>query len=187
MAASALVALPGPAGSRSPSQTRPIDQAALAAVTIPVDPASGAITTLDPADRSAGWLGPDSQLAEPGLSGANWVKPNVTQPVLTAARYVKNYWRFDPNISWYGSDFYGKRTACGLKYTKTLLGVAHRTLPCGTLVTFEYNGVTVTAPVIDRGPYVNGREWDMSVALCKALDHCYTGVITWRWGVWPSP
>ena len=189
MAASALIALSGPAGSRSPSQVRPIEQTALAVVTIPGDAGSGAIkpTTLDPALRSAGWLGPDSGLAEPGLPNANLVKPATKQPVVPTSRYVKNFWRFDANISWYGSDFYGRRTACGLRYTRYLLGVAHRTLPCGTKVTFQANGVTITVPVIDRGPYVDGRQWDMSAALCKALEHCYTGSISWRWGVWPDP
>ncbi len=189
MAASALVALPGPAGSRSPSQARPIAQTALAVVTIPGNTGSEVTTptALDPAIRSAGWLGPDAGLAEPGLPSANWAKPVAKQPLLPASRYVKNYWRFDPNISWYGVGFYGKRTACGLKYTKTLLGVAHRTLPCGTLVTFQANGITITVPVIDRGPYINGRTWDMSGGLCTALHHCYTGTITWRWGVWPAP
>jgi rare lipoprotein A (peptidoglycan hydrolase) len=144
-------------------------------------------TTLDPAQRSAGWLGPDSGLAEPGLSDTTLSKPDITQPTLTASAYAKNYWRLDTNISWYGSEFYGKRTACGLKFTRYLVGVANKTLPCGTMVTFQANGVTVTAPVIDRGPYVAGRQWDMSAALCRALGHCYTGSITWRWGVWPAP
>ena len=63
--------------------------------------------------------------------------------------------------------------------------MAHRTLPCGTLVTFRNpaNGREVTAPVIDRGPYVAGRQWDLSRGLCDALDHCYTGAIEWRWGI----
>ena len=189
MAATALVALPGPAGSQSPSQVRPIEQAALAVLTIPGDAITEATSpsALDPALRSAGWLGSDSGLSEPGLADANRVKPVSAQPVLPALRYVKNYWRFDQNISWYGVGFYGKRTACGLAYTKTLLGVAHRSLPCGTLVTFQANGVTVTVPVIDRGPYVNGRTWDMSGGLCIALHHCYTGTINWRWGAWPNP
>jgi hypothetical protein len=189
MAATALVVLPAPAGSPTPSQVRPIAQAALAAVAIPGDAGTEAITptTLDPALRSAGWLAPDSGLADPGLPDFKPVKPAVTQPVLAAARYMKNYWRFDSNISWYGSDFYGRRTACGLRYSRDLLGVAHRTLKCGTLITFQANGVTITVPVIDRGPYVSGREWDMSAALCKALKHCYTGSITWRWGTWPAP
>ena len=64
------------------------------------------------------------------------------------------------------------------------MGVAHRSLPCGTLVTFRNptNGRQVTVPVIDRGPYVAGRTWDMSRALCDYLDHCYTGSIEWRFG-----
>ena len=42
------------------------------------------------------------------------------------------------------------------------LGVAHKSLPCGTKVTFRYHGRSVTVPVIDRGPYVGGREWDLT-------------------------
>src|SRR6266545_2545909 len=37
--------------------------------------------------------------------------------------------------SWYGPGFYGNRTACGQLYTPEILGVAHLTLPCGTLLT----------------------------------------------------
>jgi rare lipoprotein A (peptidoglycan hydrolase) len=43
-----------------------------------------------------------------------------------------------------------------------------------------HNGRVVTAPVIDRGPYIGGRTWDLSAALCRALGHCYTGGIAWR-------
>ncbi len=66
--------------------------------------------------------------------------------------------------------------------TKTVMGVASRTLPCGTKVTFRNpaNGRSVTVPVIDRGPYVSGRIWDMTAGLCLYLDHCYTGSIQWR-------
>ncbi len=64
-------------------------------------------------------------------------------------------------------------------YTRTVIGVAHRTLPCGSLVAFSYRGRTVIAPVIDRGPYVAGRDWDLSGGLCRALRHCFTGPIRW--------
>lgn len=37
-------------------------------------------------------------------------------------------------------------------------------------------------PVIDRGPYVTGRQWDMSKGLCAYLGHCHTGSIEWRFG-----
>ena len=59
------------------------------------------------------------------------------------------------------------------------MGVAHRTLPCGTKVQFRYNGHTVTVPVVDRGPYVSGRTFDLTVGACKKLGHCFTGSIQW--------
>lgn len=93
---------------------------------------------------------------------------------------VVNAWRYDPQISWYGPGFYGQRTACGYALTMTLVGVAHRTLPCGTIVQFRWNGVTVSAPVVDRGPYVAGRIFDMTYGLCAALNHCWTGPIEYR-------
>lgn len=191
MAASALVSVPEPAGSSAPSPARSVDPASFNAVSIALPAGSPATTILDldTAQRSAGWLGPDSTLAEPdlvdpGLVTGDHGRPAVPQPAPGARAILKNYWRFDGNVSWYGPGFYGKRTACGVAYTREVLGVAHRTLPCGTLVTFRNpaNGRTVTVRVIDRGPYVPGRQWDMSAGLCKALGHCYTGALEWRWG-----
>ena len=96
---------------------------------------------------------------------------------------ARNPWRFDSDVSWYGPGFYGNGTAWGQKLTKGLVGVAHRTLPCGTLIQFRnpYNGRTVTAAVIDRGPFVSGRVWDLSHGLCDKLNHCYTGALEWRY------
>jgi hypothetical protein len=71
--------------------------------------------------------------------------------------------------SWYGPGMWGNRTACGAVLTDDLLGVAHRTLPCGTPVTLRYGGVTVTVPVVDRGPYVAAREFDLTYATRAAL------------------
>ena len=190
MAASALVALPEPAGSSAPSSARTVDPASLRAVSIALLAGSPATTIppLDTAPRSAGWLGPGSTLVEPGREVTPPSRPTVAQPAPRVGTYLKNYWRFDGNISWYGPGFYGKRTACGYAYTQTIMGVAHRTLPCGTLVTFRNpaNGRQVTVPVIDRGPYVTGRQWDMSAGLCTYLGHCYTGSIEWRWGNRPG-
>lgn len=186
MAASALVAVPEPAGSSAPSPARTVDAASLATVSIALPAGSPATTILDldSASRSAGWLGPGSVFLEPGTIDALIGRPAVSQPAQAVRSLLKNYWRFDGNISWYGPGFYGNRTACGLAYTRTIMGVAHRSLPCGTLVTFRNpaNGRQVTVPVIDRGPYVRGRQWDMSKGLCLYLDHCYTGTIEWRWG-----
>ena len=71
--------------------------------------------------------------------------------------------------SWYGPGFYGNRTACGQTYTPEIVGVAHRTLPCGTLLVLEYRGRTMTVPVIDRGPYIAGRTLDLSNATHIAI------------------
>ncbi len=71
--------------------------------------------------------------------------------------------------SWYGPGFYGNRTACGQVYSSELIGVAHKTLPCGTLVTLTYGSRVLVAPVIDRGPYVAGRTLDLSNATKLAI------------------
>jgi rare lipoprotein A len=62
------------------------------------------------------------------------------------------------------------------------MGVAHRTLPCGTMVTFRNprNGREITVPVVDRGPYIAGRIWDLTGGACVALDHCWTGPVEWH-------
>ena len=76
--------------------------------------------------------------------------------------------------SWYGPGFYGRRTACGQRMTRTLLGVAHRTLPCGTEVALTYRGRSITVPVVDRGPFRAGRRWDLTAATAKALGFAFT-------------
>ena len=86
------------------------------------------------------------------------------------------------NVTWYGPGLYGNGTACGQTMTPDIVGVAHKSLPCGTRVTFNHNGKTVTAPVIDRGPFVKGKLFDLSHGLCRQLDHCWTGPINYRIG-----
>jgi peptidoglycan lytic transglycosylase len=76
--------------------------------------------------------------------------------------------------TWYGPGFYGRMTACGLRMTRKLLGVAHRTLPCGTQVAITYKGKAITVPVVDRGPFKRGRRWDLTSAAATALDFTYT-------------
>jgi hypothetical protein len=62
------------------------------------------------------------------------------------------------------------------------LGVAHKTLPCGTMVTFRYHGRGIRVPVIDRGPYIEGREWDLTGATAVALDFNGLDDIEWKLG-----
>jgi len=69
----------------------------------------------------------------------------------------------------YGPGFYGHKTACGPRLGRSTLGVANRTLPCGTEVSLVYRGRELTVPVIDRGPYANGASWDLTTATARAL------------------
>lgn len=83
--------------------------------------------------------------------------------------------------SWYGPGLYGRQTACGQTLRATTIGVAHRSLPCGTPVRFTYRGLSVVAAVIDRGPFVRGRAWDLTAAASEALG--FEGVGRLRYAV----
>ncbi|HLX34064.1 MAG TPA: septal ring lytic transglycosylase RlpA family protein [Candidatus Limnocylindrales bacterium] len=180
IAALALVVVPAAAGSRPSDSQQQIAEGAFQPVTLGRDLATSTTTLLDLAGRSAGALAPDAPLSEPLPPSAPPIRPAVVGP--PAPAIVVAAWHYDHQLSWYGPGFYGNRTACGETLTATLLGVANRTLPCGTLVTFRWAGRTITVPVVDRGPYVSGREWDLTKGACLALDHCWTGPIYWHLG-----
>jgi rare lipoprotein A len=71
--------------------------------------------------------------------------------------------------TWFGPGFYGQQTACGQTLTPEVIGVANRTLPCGTLVKVSYHGHAITVPVLDRGPFANGANWDLTAGAAEAL------------------
>jgi hypothetical protein len=79
--------------------------------------------------------------------------------------------------SWYGPGLYGNRTGCGGTLYAGRLGVAHKSLPCGTMVTFKHGSREVRVPVIDRGPYVGGREYDLTAATAQRLGFDGHGAI----------
>jgi rare lipoprotein A (peptidoglycan hydrolase) len=84
--------------------------------------------------------------------------------------------------TWFGPGFYGQQTACGQTLTPATVGVANRKLPCGTLVKVTYRGQRLTVPVVDRGPYSNGADWDLTAAAAQALGieetvHIATAVV----------
>jgi rare lipoprotein A len=76
--------------------------------------------------------------------------------------------------SWYGE---GQRLACGGAMTPGMMGVAHKSLPCGTLVTIRYRGREVRVPVVDRGPYAGGREFDLGPGVRSALRFDGVGTV----------
>jgi len=81
-------------------------------------------------------------------------------------------------VSWYGPGFFENRLPCWpwlaanglpIQFLPDTWGVAHKSLPCGTMVTLTHGANTVTVPVVDRGPYIAGREFDLSPRVKAAL------------------
>jgi rare lipoprotein A (RlpA)-like double-psi beta-barrel protein len=80
--------------------------------------------------------------------------------------------------SWYGPGFFENRLPCWqwlaanglpIQFLPDTWGVAHKSLPCGTMVTLTHGASAVTVPVVDRGPYIAGREFDLSPRVKAAL------------------
>ena len=113
-----------------------------------------------------------------GAAGRYVLRDRVRQPlsaparvrVGTARRHVGrlNVYR-TAYASWYGPGLYGNALGCGGRLSPGRLGVAHKTLPCGTKVTLRRGTRTVRVRVIDRGPYVAGREYDLTEATARKL------------------
>jgi peptidoglycan lytic transglycosylase len=106
---------------------------------------------------------PASQVTTAALATVSSTSPVATlsAPMLTI---------YNPAIAtWYGPGFFGQKMACGHRLTKHTLGVANKTLPCGTEVALDFQGRTVTVPVVDRGPFANHAHWDLTEATAHAL------------------
>jgi Lytic transglycolase len=91
---------------------------------------------------------------------------------------------FEPAGGWHSSVAsvyfdYGGPLACGGRLARNQLGVAHKSAPCGALITFRYGGRTVRVPVIDRGPYIAGREWDLTGATAELLGFPGLDFVEW--------
>jgi rare lipoprotein A (peptidoglycan hydrolase) len=105
-----------------------------------------------------------------GTGGSTTPTPPTAQPSTSPGS-----WTVNKSATWYGPGFWGKQTACGTTLTPTTLGVAHRSLPCGTQVTFSYAGRSVTASVIDRGPFHKGYTWDLTKKTAKRVGFLAVG------------
>jgi rare lipoprotein A len=78
-----------------------------------------------------------------------------------------------------GDGFEGNLTACGQVFHTSIIQIAHKSLPCGTMVRVEDadSGRTVDARVTDRGPYVAGRIVDLSWGAFQQLDPAGPGLL----------
>jgi hypothetical protein len=135
-------------------------------------------------DPVAGWVSVASGPVAPGgafsiLWRANDVGHLVIRVILEQAATTSSAGAAAPTLevtvyrparaTIYGRGFFGQLTACGQTLTRKLLGVASRTLKCGTSVQIYYGGKMIVVPVIDRGPYANHATWDLTQATAQQL------------------
>jgi peptidoglycan lytic transglycosylase len=120
-------------------------------------------------------LGTGSAQAGPG--GAASIVPGES-----SAGLAFSPWRY-AGATWYGPGLYGRHTACGQTLRRATLGVAHRSLPCGTAVKFFFHGRQIVTRIIDRGPYSKGNSWDLTSAAAEALGFSSTGRAKIRYSV----
>ena len=99
---------------------------------------------------------------------ANGIFEKLTRQTLTGSLSTNQ-------ATWYGGPLLGHQTACGQTLRRSTIGVANKTLPCGTRVVFGYQGRWVRAKVIDRGPYTKGVSWDLTRATADRLDFTSVG------------
>lgn len=93
-------------------------------------------------------------------------------------------------VSWYGESYHGRPTATrtdslgrqkpGPPYDMYAHTCAHRSLPFGTVVVFHRMRLTDTCEVTDRGPYINGREYDLSYGAAQKLKMLADGIAVVR-------
>jgi rare lipoprotein A len=146
--------------------------------------AAGKTAVIERLDKQAGWSRAASAVIAPSGSYTAVWKTNHTgrmaMRVIVTSGPLSSYAAasspsltltvYRPAIATtYGEGSWGSQTACGETLTHHTLGVANRTLPCGTKVAIYWNGKTMTVPVIDRGPYANHADWDLTLATAAKL------------------
>jgi rare lipoprotein A len=116
----------------------------------------------------SGHAGPLTIRAE--LQGNQAPSAAASPPAVSVTMYRRSI------ATLYGPGFYGRQTACGVTLRRRTIGVANRTLKCGTEVQIYYKGSVLTVPVIE-GPYAHGANWDLTMGAARALGMQGTSVI----------
>ncbi len=98
----------------------------------------------------------------------------ASQEKIRNLKFKDTLWR----TSWYGSQFDGKPMANGQRFDMNSLVAAHKDLPFGTKlkITNFKNGKSANVTVKDRGPFIAGRDLDVSYGTAKKLGFVNTGV-----------
>ncbi len=124
--------------------------------------------TTDPTQTETNANGAD---ALTGANSAATASTTITTSTLTIPIFKSAI------ATMYGPGLWNRHTFCGERLHKTTLGVASRTLKCGTMVEINFKGREITVPVVDRGPFANHAAWDLTWATGKALGMNATSTI----------
>jgi rare lipoprotein A len=129
------------------------------------------------APENEGEAGKNPSNAEPSKPPAAAPKRNKPAASPAPEGYVE-----EGNASWYGEPFHGRRASNGEIYDMYKLTAAHRTLPFDTIVrvTNLTNGKSTNVRITDRGPFVENRVIDLSMAAAREIESIGPGVVPVR-------
>jgi rare lipoprotein A len=104
-------------------------------------------------------------------------KRGKTPPIPAPSGYTE-----EGNASWYGAPFHGRRASNGEIYDMYKFTAAHRTLPFETMVrvTNLSNGKSTVVRITDRGPFVENRIIDLSLAAAREIESVGPGIVPVR-------
>jgi rare lipoprotein A len=113
----------------------------------------------------------------PGNPTTPTPKRGKTAPIAAPSGYTE-----EGNASWYGAPFHGRRASNGEIYDMYKFTAAHRTLPFETMVrvTNLSNGKSTVVRITDRGPFVENRIIDLSLAAAREIESVGPGVVPVR-------
>jgi rare lipoprotein A len=140
----------------------------------PSQPAPASPETIESTKRATDTEPAATPAAPPAAPSPKRGKPS---PGTAPAGYVE-----EGNASWYGVPFNGRRASNGETYDMYKLTAAHRTLPFETMVrvTNLNNGKSTTVRITDRGPFVDNRIIDLSLAAAREIESVGPGVVPVR-------
>ena len=120
---------------------------------------------------------PSGAASSPAANAAPAPKRRKSDAAPAPEGYVE-----EGNASWYGVPFHGRRASNGEIYDMNKLTAAHRTLPFDTVVrvTNLSNGKSTTVRITDRGPFVEGRIIDLSLAAAREIESVGPGIVPVR-------
>ncbi len=128
---------------------------------------------------SAGFIGFNESFATANVEKIEYANEIIVNASDIKTQQINLIKKGEFVASWYGPKFHGKRTANGEIYDQMAMTVAHKSWKFGTMlkITNPKNGKSAIVRINDRGPYIKGRDIDLSKAAAIALGTLDKGVV----------